>query len=269
MTYWRNQDFKTLQKQWYQRLEDLGFEDAEVVVGDETFLRQTSERPFRACPVRIKQKEDYYRVLTHRVADSEFRNEVDQQILTLRSEGKTFKEIAVAAKCERKKVRFTIRKYEMAWGLRRYTLQQLDLDVKVHPSSYTIISFPGSDLSQTYRNLIYSKWLRSLRFSNDYFKLTDSDSYYQAYTAYVTTILSKKDCVVRLAVLTDDRDVVLGFSVSRTPVLDYVHVHKDNRRLGIATKLVPDGIKSFTHVTTIGLSIWGSKYPHLKFNPFA
>ncbi len=117
--------------------------------------------------------------------------------------------------------------------------------------------------------MIFSKWKRSLRHGNDYFKLIDSDAYYEIYDRYISRLLADPLSVIRLAVLTDDRDIVLGFSVCRRHVLDYVHVHKDHRRCGIGTRLVPRGTSEITHVTKTGLTIWGSKYPDWKFNPFA
>lgn len=135
-------------------------------------------------------------------------------------------------------------------------------------SSYSIISFLGKDLPSTYRNMIYSKWMRSLRHGNDYFKLMDSDSYYRAYNEHIDEILSK-DTIVRLAVLTDDYDVVLGFSINRGNTLDYIHVHHSARKQGIGRALLLKNIDTITHVTNIGMSIWASKYPNWKFNPFA
>jgi hypothetical protein len=139
-------------------------------------------------------------------------------------------------------------------------------------ASYKILSISGPWTEWVlgpYINLIYSKWLRSFRYGNDYIKLTDSESYYVNYHRYITTLLQKPETTIRLAVLTDDADVVLGFSVSRGNILDYVHVHKDNRRIGIGTKLIPPGIDTFTHCTKTWLSIWNDKYKDWKFNLFA
>lgn len=94
--------------------------------------------------------------------------------------------------------------------------------------------------------------------------------------------MKKPDCLIKLAVLTEDKDVVLGFSVSREDVLDYIHVHKDSRKDaemlidgkvvkfpgGIGKKLLPKPLTTFTHLTKIALIIWQTeKYKHLKFNP--
>lgn len=135
-------------------------------------------------------------------------------------------------------------------------------------AAYRIISCNGNKLFENYAGLVYSKWMRSFRFGNEFIKLIDSDEYYKAYKAYIQRILASES-TVRLAVLDDDKDVVLGFSVSRQWRLDYVHVHKDVRLLGIGTKLIPAGIESFTHITRTWQTIWRNKYKDWKFNPFA
>ena len=135
-------------------------------------------------------------------------------------------------------------------------------------SSYQVISYPGPTLPEQYQNLVFSKWLRSNRFGNDYMKLIDSNAYFNAYHNYIESILKRHECVVRLAVLADDKDVVLGFSVSEPSVLHYCHVHKDQRKQGIATSLLPKDIEIFTHLTKTAMSIWNSKYPNWILNPF-
>ena len=134
--------------------------------------------------------------------------------------------------------------------------------------SYKILQFRGYQLPDDYQALIYSRWLRSLRFGNDYYRLIEKDAYYATYHSYIERLLDHPDAVVRLAVLHDDADIVLGFCVSRGSILDYVHVHKDMRRKGIARKLIPACIDTITHLTRTGLSIWGSKFFNWQFNPF-
>lgn len=136
-------------------------------------------------------------------------------------------------------------------------------------SSYTVLSFPGPALPESYKDLIYAGWLKSYRFGNDYFKLIDPDHYYAMYPQYIARTLGLKDTTIRLGVLTDDRDVVLGFSVSRQNILDYIYVNKPYRRTGIGTKLLPENIDTFTHLTRTALTVWGSKYGKWKFKPFA
>ena len=135
--------------------------------------------------------------------------------------------------------------------------------------TYSIISFPGSNLPHAYEAMIYGKWLRSLRYSNDYFKLINAEAFFVSYHKYIALLLCRPDTLVMLAVLTDDPDVVLGWSVVEGKKLHYVHVHKDHRRTGIGRKLIPKNIDTITHLTKDGMFIWANKYPDLVFNPFA
>lgn len=139
-------------------------------------------------------------------------------------------------------------------------------------SSFDVISFKGSKLPRKYEPLLFSRWLRSLRFGSPLYKKMPSKEYFDNYHKFIENLLIKPDAIVRLAVLTEDHDNVLGFSVCREDVLDYVHVHTNNRRVGIAKALVPENITTFSHLTGPALVIWqspASKYKHLKFNPFA
>lgn len=130
------------------------------------------------------------------------------------------------------------------------------------------MQFAGSAMPETYKNMIYSKWLRSLRYGNDYFRLIDADSYYRSYNIYIESILKRSNLLIRLAVLTDNHDVVLGFSVIEEDILHYCHTHKDIRRQGIARSLVKLPINFITHLTKTGMIIWNAKLTNAAFNPF-
>lgn len=136
MTFWKTKEFKALQDAWYKRLEGLGFQDAEKTVGGEVVLKQNSSNAYRgADPDLIELKEKYFNLLTEKVQDAEFRSEVDRLIMTWHAEGMLIKYI-----CEelddmgmwraRDTVRYTIRKYEMAWGIKAWTPRQLHKKVK-------------------------------------------------------------------------------------------------------------------------------------------
>jgi len=142
-------------------------------------------------------------------------------------------------------------------------------DKKIDEAAYKIVPYLGRMLPAQYVNLVISRWMRSYRFGNDYLKLTDSDHYFQSYSVYINRILYAPETVIRLAVLTDDPDVALGFAVFRGHTLDYVHVHKDCRKQGIAKFLLGDHVKQFTHLTRIGMKLWPTKLPDALFTPFA
>lgn len=135
-------------------------------------------------------------------------------------------------------------------------------------SSYKVIAFIGPQLPAQFKSMIYAKWLRGLRQGNDYFKLIQSDIYYAVYQKYLDAILNRLSTVIRIAVLTDDIDVALGFSVSEGNTLHFVFVHADMRRQGIAKSLTPFDIEIITHITKMSLLLWSAKAPKAIFNPF-
>jgi hypothetical protein len=131
-----------------------------------------------------------------------------------------------------------------------------------------IYSYPGKEVPKQYVNLIRSRWIRTYKKDNAYMKLVHPPSYYFSYNNYIANVLLRPTVKVWLAVLQEDDDVVLGFSVIEGTILHYVHVPKPYRRQHIGTMLVPDGIQWFTHLTTIGMRIWSVKAPNARFNPF-
>lgn len=137
--------------------------------------------------------------------------------------------------------------------------------------TYSVIVYASSQLPSQYTALIFSKWLRSLKFGNPIYKNIKSDVFYKEFHAYLTVLLNKPGSTIRLAVLSDDHDVVLGFSVSREDVIDYIYVHKDYRNAGIGKSLMPPDAKAFIFITLTALNIWrkNKAYKHLDFNPFA
>lgn len=129
--------------------------------------------------------------------------------------------------------------------------------------------YAGKDVPNQYLNLIRSRWMRSYRHDNGFMKLTHAEAYYFAYSNYVDGVLRRPNSEVRFAVLSDDSDVVLGFSVTEGNILHYVHVPKSYRKHGIARILLPNTIDWFTHLTNLGMQLWAEKVPDAKFNPFA
>lgn len=137
------------------------------------------------------------------------------------------------------------------------------------PSTYTILTFPAKDLPDQYKGIVFAKWIRSLHKGNDVFNLIQAGTMMKNYHAYLERLFQQPECEIRLAVLSDDRDVVLGFSVYRGAVLDYVFVQSHARNKGIGFNLVPEAITHYTHTTRIGAH-WGRhRYNEWIFNPFA
>jgi len=116
--------------------------------------------------------------------------------------------------------------------------------------------------------MIFKDFKRSLRHSNEWFGLIDKKIYYKVYQSVIESLLSRPESAVRLAVLADDLDNCLGWSLSESKKLHYVYVKEDFRNIGIAKSLLPKEFDQITHLTKAGQSIWQSKFPNVIFNPF-
>ena len=132
---------------------------------------------------------------------------------------------------------------------------------------YTVVAYPAASLPVRYRGFVLAKWKRSLRQGNEYFKLVDSRCFFDAYGRYCDLLLGRPGAVVRVAALSEDPDVALGWSLIEGATLHYVYVQPDQRRQGIAKALVPVEIEWITHLTNIGARIW-SKHKTVKLDPF-
>ena len=136
--------------------------------------------------------------------------------------------------------------------------------------SYGIITYSGSSLPERYEPLVFSRFLRGLRFGNALFRLMDATPYFTNYHRYLQSILERPNTKVRIAALSDDLDNVLGYSIVEGETLHWVHVHKYNRKAGIAKELVGHNIKTISNLTKDGFIIWNKKYKRKwAYNPFA
>lgn len=136
-------------------------------------------------------------------------------------------------------------------------------------ANYKIIELKGTDPAfEEYFAFIMAFWLRGLKFGSEFFRAVDSLTYFQVYSKVIKALLKRPDCIVRLAVLADEPDTAIGWSVSEGKVLHFVYVKREARRQGVGMALLPKSFETATHMTKIGKSIWKAKFKHVKFNPF-
>lgn len=135
-------------------------------------------------------------------------------------------------------------------------------------ASYQILLIPGNQLPKTYESFLYSNWLKSLKYGNEYFKLCEPSSYFGSYKRFIASLLGRPGSVLRFATLSDDRDVLLGFSLWEPATLHYVFVKYDYRNQGVGRSLTPKGITRITHLTKSGIGYWKGQLPDAVFNPF-
>lgn len=136
MAYWETKKFKDLQKAWYDKLSEDGFKDVEKVCGNELQLRQSAMHPYCKAGVVLDELdrycvESYFIMLSQFANNSSFDDKVDELILGWYADGRKIKAICEELqkrgdyRC-RVTVRMTIRKYEMLWGIKKYTPKQLN-----------------------------------------------------------------------------------------------------------------------------------------------
>lgn len=120
----------------------------------------------------------------------------------------------------------------------------------------------------SYEDFVYKNWLNSQKKYNDFYKLADSRTYYETYRRIINYLLNRPNAILRMAVLSDDLDVALGWSVIENDILHYVYVKPDCRKIGIARALIPTPINTISHITSFALPIWNKKLKHARFIPF-
>ena len=116
--------------------------------------------------------------------------------------------------------------------------------------------------------MIYSDFMKSLRYGNPWYKLIDSDCYFGVYPKLIDGLLARANSLVRLACLSDQLDTCLGWSLSEGDKLHYVFVKLDQRNQGIGQSLIPKDFLQVTHLTQVGQAIREAKFPETIFNPF-
>ncbi len=131
MAFWKTEHFIALQKAWYQRLKDSGFDDQEEFAADDLVLKQRSYHAYRGTTELTRvSKESYFNMLGQFSQSTIFKNDVDRLIMTLYAEGRNIKAICQELEIrgqsrDRSTIRFRIRLYEMKWGIRSYKPKSL------------------------------------------------------------------------------------------------------------------------------------------------
>ena len=128
------------------------------------------------------------------------------------------------------------------------------------------------DVRPAYENdraFILATWLRGLYYGNSWFKEIQKDVFMQVYHGVIDNVLKSEHTIINVAVLNEDPDIILGYSVLNNqhlnPVLHWVFVKEAWRKMGIARHIIPENVDTVTQLTTIGLKL---KPENVKFNPF-
>lgn len=93
-----SKQFKKLQKQWYNRLKESGFEDIENSYGR---LSGNTVNRWYYDPTKVEAKTTYYRYASHFLNEHKFESKVHKYIWTLHAEGCGLREISAKLKALR------------------------------------------------------------------------------------------------------------------------------------------------------------------------
>lgn len=115
----------------------------------------------------------------------------------------------------------------------------------MEPSTHAVIreAYASSDFA-----LIYATWRNALWYAERR-PDSESDQFYKAASERIADILKRPDSRTRVACLSDDSDMLLGWSVLVGDRLEFVYVKIDYRRKGIGRLLVK-GFKTFSEPET-------------------
>ena len=114
-------------------------------------------------------------------------------------------------------------------------------------------------------NFLLASTLKGLYYGSRFWGEVDQVAFFNNYEPYLKQLMLRRD--IKVACLSDDQDVILGFSIFKDETLDWVFIKKSYRKLGIGKLLVPDTITTVSHITDSGNSIRKTK--GWKFNPFS
>lgn len=118
------------------------------------------------------------------------------------------------------------------------------------------------------KHLILSSWLLGLYYGDTLYSLIDKDTFMKYYHQVLESIVDSGKCKINVMCDREDSNIVMGYSVlsSDANVLHWVYVKPKFRGYKVATDLVPETVKTVTHLTKAGISILKKK--KLAYNPF-
>lgn len=133
MEFWRSRNFRQLAKTWNQKLEEVGFIDSEIDLKGDRSLRQRATNAYRqASELERESRLGYYRLLGYLANNEQFQNALEELVMQRHADGASIKEIVNEVKQsglsrDRKTIRHIIRRWQMKWGVKTWSLRQMNL----------------------------------------------------------------------------------------------------------------------------------------------
>ena len=129
-----DEDVQGTSNQWNCILKDADFIDCETTdISGERVLKQRATNAYRqADELERDTRLQYYSLLGHLAHNTKFDSQIEQLIMIRHSEGAEIKEIVEEIKLTgsyrcRKMVLFIIRRWQMRWGVKTWSLKEMNL----------------------------------------------------------------------------------------------------------------------------------------------
>lgn len=211
--------FKQIQKLWYTRLEEAGFEDIEKPNGE---LRVEIHPHYKELAFKEREiRENYTQLAQDMLWNFDFKTESHRTIWELHVDGIPIRSIGQTLGLTRNQV----------WPVIKKTRTKLKVK---HMSQFNIRAYKECD-----KDFILASWLHSYKHSSDFAKRIKHNVFYHWHNLIANNLLSRGQ--VSIACLPDEEDAILGYIVSELQqdqrIVHYLLVKEEWRKLGIARAL--------------------------------
>jgi hypothetical protein len=125
------------------------------------------------------------------------------------------------------------------------------------------------DYKESDKNFILATFLRGLYYGDSWFSSIPKDIFMDSYGRVANRLVSDPRVSIKLAVLREDPDVILGYSlVSKDQqAIIWAYTKSAWRKQGIARSLIPSNPLYVMHLSELGKQLL-PKLPSAVFNPF-
>jgi len=261
-------ELKALQKHWYKKLKDEGFNDIEDTNSPRELLKQWHSTYFyRHYTVETFQdKQDYWRTCSRFLHSHTFQTVHEKKVWELYCDGQSLRQIADQLRTKKKRVnKDSLNKIVSNLIKIMKANPEVTEDTEAMDKKDLIFT---RDATPDDVNFIFATWLRGLRYGNHTFELIHQEIYFTLYHQVIEKLLSSPTVKIKVSALIEDPTVILGYCVSDQDVVHWTFVKDAWRGIGIMKSLLPKDFTTVTHITNIGEEIIRKKFPHIIFNPF-
>lgn len=251
MSMFRTRKFKRLQKKWYSKLEDLGFDEIEDTDSPREFLKSWHNHHFQNIdPLVIEFNKEYYDQARSALHTYRFETKKEEKIWELHADGLSLREIAAKLKI----------KIHIAHTTVNHLKERMSLSTEL----INVRNYEVTDIS-----LIYATWLNGLYHGNSWFGEIPEKTFHTKYHQTLERLFSRPTVEITIACLKEDRDTIVAYCVHEKQsvgrVLHWIFTKPIWRKFGVTKLILPDNIVATTHLTAVGRSIKPKKW---KFDPF-